>query len=106
MAPLPSVKRAFAALPETVKTFYYRGDSASHEHELMQWLRDENRPEGPQGFIGFAISARMRDALHQAILRVPEENWEGYGEAHPQEIRECAEVDFVPADKSEHLASF
>jgi hypothetical protein len=102
MAPLAGAKRAFAALPETVETFYYRGDSASHERELMQWLRDEKRADGPPGFIGFAISARMSDALHQAILRVPEENWEAYGEPHAKEIRECAEVEFVPGEKSEH----
>ena len=102
MAPLPAAKRAFAALPETVKTFYYRGDSASHENQLIQWLRDEKRAEGPPGLIGFAISARMSDALRQAILRVPEQNWEAYGEAHVKEIRECAEVDFVPGEKSEH----
>jgi hypothetical protein len=105
MALLPAAQRGFAALPDTITTFYYRGDSASHEHELIQWLRDEKRAEGPQGFIGFAISARMTDALHRAILQVPEENWEGYGEARTQEIRECAEVDFVPADKSEHKGS-
>lgn len=102
MAPLAGAKRAFAALPETVESFYYRGDSASHERELMQWLRDEKRADGPPGFIGFAISARMSDALHQAILRVSEENWEAYGEAHAKEIRECAEVEFVPGEKSEH----
>jgi hypothetical protein len=33
---------------------------------------------------------------------VPEQNWEAYGEAHVKEIRECAEVDFVPGEKSEH----
>ncbi len=102
MAPLGVAKRAFAALPATVETLYYRGDSASHERELMQWLRDEKRAEGPPGFIGFAISARMSEALQQAILRVPEENWEAYGEPHTKEIRECAEVEFVPGEKSEH----
>ena len=86
MALLPAAKRGFAALPETVTTFYYRGDSASHEHELIQWLRDEKRADGPQGFLGFAISARMTDALHKAVLRVPEENWEGDGEAHTQTL--------------------
>jgi hypothetical protein len=105
MAPLAAAQRAFAALPETVKTFYYRGDSASHEHELMQWLRDEKRAEGPQGFIGFAISARMSEALHEAILRIPDSGWEAYGKEHASEIRECAEVDFVPGEKSEHKDS-
>jgi hypothetical protein len=102
MAPLPVAKRAFAALPEPVTTFYYRGDSASHEKELLQWLGDEKRADGPQGFIGFAISARMSEALHQAILQIPETGWEAYGEPHAKEIRECAEVDFVPGEKSEH----
>jgi hypothetical protein len=33
---------------------------------------------------------------------VPAERWQAYGEAHAREIRECAEVSFVPAEKSEH----
>ncbi len=36
MAPLAVAKRAFAALPETVTSYYYRGDSASHEKELLR----------------------------------------------------------------------
>jgi hypothetical protein len=102
MAPLTVAKRAFAALPNTVQTYYFRGDSACHENDLIEWLRDEKRAEGPQGFIGFAISARMSEALHQAILQVPEGQWEVYGEPHAKEIRECAEIDFVPGEKSEH----
>ena len=43
----------------------------------------------------------MSEALHQAILAVPEEGWQSYGEAHAKEIRECAEVSFVPGEKSE-----
>jgi len=102
MDPLNVAKRAFAALPETVKTFYYRGDSACHESRLMNWLRDGGRAEGPQGFIGFAISARMSEALHKAIGKVPEEDWAASGKEHATEIRECAEVSFVPGEKSEH----
>ena len=48
------------------------------------------------------ISARMSEALQQALLAVSEEEWKPYGEPHPHEIRECAEVPFVPAEKSEH----
>lgn len=102
MAPLAVAKRAFAALPETVKTYYYRGDSACHESGLMNWLRDGERAEGPQGWIGFAISARMSEALRAAIEKVPEKAWEAYGKEHATEIRECAEVSFVPGEKSEH----
>jgi hypothetical protein len=38
----------------------------------------------------------------EAILRVPEEAWKPDGEPHAEEIRECAEVPFVPGEKSEH----
>lgn len=72
MEPLEMAKRAFVALPGTVKKYYYRGASAYHESELVNWLRDENREGGPQGKIGFAISARMSEALHAAIGAVPE----------------------------------
>ncbi|MDP3000190.1 MAG: hypothetical protein Q8N47_22085 [Bryobacterales bacterium] len=102
MAPLTVAKKAFAALPETVTTYYYRGDSACHESGLINWPRKERREEGPQGFIGFAISARMSEALHKAIGKVPEEAWVPYGKPHAVEIRECAEVSFVPGEKSGH----
>ena len=82
MAPLAVAQKAFAALPETVKTYYYRGDSACHESGLMNWLRDGERAEGPRGRIGFAISARMSEALHKAIGKVAEEAWEAYGKEH------------------------
>jgi hypothetical protein len=59
MAPLTVAKAAFAALPKTVTSYYYRGDSACHEKELLRWLSNESREEGPQGCIGFAISVRM-----------------------------------------------
>jgi hypothetical protein len=102
MEPLPVARKALAALPETVTTYYFRGDSACHESGLMNWLRDEDRAEGPRGRIGFAISARMSEALQKAIGKVAEEAWEPYGAPHPVEIRECAEVSFVPGEKSEH----
>ena len=53
------------------------------------------------GRIGFAISARMSAALHTAIQAVPEPEWESYGASQAEEIRECAEVPFVPGEKSE-----
>ena len=101
MSPLTVAQRAFAALPETVKEFYDLGDSASHEHHLLNWLRDEKRADGPQGKIGFAVSARMSEALHRAILQIPEASWNLYGQADGKEIRECAEADFVPAEHGE-----
>jgi hypothetical protein len=101
MEPLAVAQRAFAALPSTVKEYYYRGDSACHESNLVNWLRNEQREGGPHGRIGFAISARMSEALHAAIEAVPESEWVPYGEPHPTETRECVEVPFVPSEKSE-----
>jgi hypothetical protein len=79
MAPLTVAQAAFAALPNTVTSYYYRGDSACHEKKLLRWLLNEKRADGPAGFIGFAISARMSDALHEAIGVVPESGWKAYG---------------------------
>ncbi len=95
MAPLTVAKAAFAALPKTVTSYYYRGDSTCHEKELLRWLSNGSREEGPQGYIGFAISVRMSEALREAILGVPEKNWKAYGEPEPGVDRECAEVVFV-----------
>jgi hypothetical protein len=101
MAPREVAQRAFAALPRTVQEYYYRGDSACHESGLVNWLRDEQRPGGPRGRIGFAISARMSEPLHAAIRVVPESDWQPYGTPHPAEVRECADVPFVPSEKTE-----
>jgi hypothetical protein len=100
MEPVNAAKVAFAALPPTVETFYFRGDSACHEHRLVNWLRNEEREEGPKGFIGFAISARMSEGLHAALLAVPVEAWQSDGE-DAGVIRECAEVLYVPGEKTE-----
>ena len=102
MNPLAVAQRAYAALPETVTTLYFRGDSACHEADLVNWLRDEKRVDGPAGFIGFAISVRMSEALRAAIAEVPEPDWRAYGKESAGEIRECAEVAFVPRERSEH----
>jgi hypothetical protein len=98
---LAVAQAAYAALPSTVKEFYYRGDSACHEHGLVDWLRNETREEGPQGFIGFAISARMSPALRTAVKAVEEGQWAPYGQPDTEVIRECADVLFVPNEHSE-----
>ena len=101
MAPLTVAKAAFAALPKTVTSYYYRGDSACHEKGLLRWLLDEKRADGPPGFIGFAISVRMSEALRAAILEVPEQEWKAYGKPQADVDRECAEVVFVSGEESE-----
>jgi len=99
--PLRVAQRAFAALPETVGERYFRGDSACEEEGLLTWLRNERRPDGPQGFIGFAVSARMSPALREEILATPEERWQPYAE-DSQGIKECAQVDYFPEETAEN----
>ena len=78
--PLRVARRAFAALPPTAKEYYFRGDSACYEQELLTWLRDEEREGGPQGYIGFAVSAPMHAALAEEIQQTPEQDWKLYSE--------------------------
>ncbi len=87
---LPVAKQAFSALPESVAEMYFRGDSACYEQELMRWLRDRKRTEGPQGFIGFGISAKMSEALRERLRMLPEGLWKPY--------REDAEVEWEYAE--------
>jgi hypothetical protein len=101
MAPLTVAKAAFAAVPKSVTTYYYRGDSACHEKGLLRWLLNEKREDGPPGFIGFATSVRMSDALRAAIGKVPEQEWKAYGKPEADVDRQCAEVEFVSNEELE-----
>jgi len=100
-APLPVTQRAFQSLPEGMKELYFRGDSACDEDKLLTWLRDEKRPGGPQGRIGFAVSARMNAALREEVLATPQAQWQPYQEDGVT-IKECAEVDYVPEENPEN----
>lgn len=101
MSPLDCAKAAFAALPSSVTERYFRGDSACHEHNLIGWLRDDERSEGPKGFIGFAVSARMSEELALALKAVSSRIWKTFGTDSDGTIRQWAEIDFVPAERTE-----
>jgi hypothetical protein len=101
LAPLSCAKAAFAALPETVKEYFFRGDSACHESKLVNWLRDEQREDGPKGFIGFAVSARMSADLRAALCAIKEQQWLTIAKEADGTLRQWAEVDFVPGEKVE-----
>ena len=104
--PLTCAKLAFAALPETVARRYFRGDSACHEHDLLEWLKHPEREKEPGGRIGFAVSAVMSKPLGEAIRKVGEREWQTFGKAEADgTLRQWAEVDFVPGDKPEHKES-
>ena len=58
-----------------------------------------------QASLGLAISAGMSEALHKAIVAIPEAEWKPYPKSSGEEMRECAGVPFVPGEKSEHKDS-
>lgn len=90
-------QRAFAALPGSITERYFRGDSACDEEELVSWLRDEKRAHGPEGFIGFAVSARMNPVLREEIESTAAEKWQPYSE-DSEAVKECAQVEYFPEE--------
>lgn len=101
MEPLTCAKLAFAALPESVKERYFRGDSACHENDLLGWLKHADRAQEPGGRIGFAVSARMSPELAGALAGVKEADWQTYDTEDDGTLRQWAEVVFVPGEPSE-----
>ena len=103
--PLTCAKLAFAALPETITQRYFRGDSACHENELLDWLRHPDREKEPGGRIGFAVSACMSPPLAEALRQIADPGWKTFGTEEDGTLRQWAEVDFVPGQKYERKES-
>jgi hypothetical protein len=97
METLPLIQRGFASLPTTITEYYFRADSACYDARTLKWLADPHRPGGPQGPIGFTISADMTEALHAVCAAVPEAAW-ALVEDRPDETVACTEVEFFPGD--------
>lgn len=87
--PLSSVKRAFAALPETVTERYLRADSAAYYTPLLKWLVEQA--------VRFAISADMSKQLRRRCEALPAGAWQ-LMEKRERESVELAEVEFEPDD--------
>jgi hypothetical protein len=87
-------RRAFEALPDDIEQVYYRGDSASYNHDLLNWLREEDAQTGRPRAI-FAVSAHMTPELRRAVMAC--EQWH----RDPDDpCRSWGEVDFVPSAPS------
>jgi hypothetical protein len=97
--PLSVAKQAYQALPENIERYYYRGDTGCYEGNLLRWLRNGKRADGPQGFIGFAIGARVNEPLKKMARMLPEALWMPYREDSEVTV-ECAELlNYDPLDK-------
>jgi hypothetical protein len=101
-APLHCAKIAFQALPDGIKQRYFRGDSACHENELLTWLSHPDRATEPGGKIGFCVSAVVEPRLAAALQATADSNWKTYATEPDGTLRQWAEIDFVPGQKSEH----
>lgn len=104
-APLTCAQMAFAALPTDVTRRFFRGDSACHENELIQWLRHPDRASEPGGPIEFAVSAMMTEELARAIRALPNKEWTTFDTEADGTLRQWAEVPFVPSDAYEQKDS-
>jgi hypothetical protein len=97
MSNLPLIQRGFAALPPTIAERFFRADSACYEEKILKWLATPAREEGPQGTIGFSISADMGERLRQICAAVPEPSWQLYEDRATETVM-CADVEFEPGD--------
>jgi len=104
-APLTCAQMAFAALPTDITRRFFRGDSACHENELIQWLRHPDRATEPGGAIEFAISAMMTEDLARAIRGIPNKEWTTFDTEADGTLRQWAEVPFVPSEPYEQKDS-
>jgi hypothetical protein len=103
--PLTCAKLAFAALPGGIEQRYFRGDSACHNDELVDWLKHPDRSAESGGRIVFAVSAVMSEPLAKALREVKDGDWKTFAKEDDGTLRQWAEVDFVPGEKSEHKDS-
>jgi hypothetical protein len=90
--PIDVVKKAFAAVPQSVEQRRFRADSAAYEEESLKWLADpSNRIER------FTVSADMGEQLHKLCVAVPETGWSVYEERFAETVY-WGEVEFVTGD--------
>jgi hypothetical protein len=97
MENLPLIQKGFSSLPASIMTHFLRGDSALYDQTVLKWLVNEDRDDGPKGFIGFSISADMSKQLHAACVALPSDNWK-LVEERANETVFAADVAFAPGD--------
>ena len=73
--PLDVIRRAFAALPDSVEHRRFRADSAAYHEDVLHWLS-----EPAQRIERFTVSADMSEPLRKLCDAVPEQDWSLYQE--------------------------
>lgn len=103
MSNLPLIRRSFQSLPSSITKCYLRADSACYEQDVLRWLADEKRADGPKGRIGFTISADMTTELKMACSELPEDRWQIVDERDDETVC-CADIEFTPGSWPKHAA--
>jgi hypothetical protein len=97
MENLRLIQRGFASLPATVTQYAFRADSACYDEDVLKWLANPQRPDGPRGQIAFTISADMTPELRAKCEALGERHWV-LVEDRAEERVHLAEVEFTPGD--------
>jgi hypothetical protein len=95
MENLRLIQRGFASLPAHVTAYAFRSDSACYDEDVLKWLANPQRPQGPRGEIGFTISADMSEELRAVCERGREQRWV-LVEERAEESVHWADVEFTP----------
>ena len=85
--PLTCCQMAFAALPETVTTCYFRGDSACYESNLLDWLSSPEREQEPGGAHRLRHQRRDEPAVgpdHRRAARARMDHLRHRARRHPE----------------------
>jgi hypothetical protein len=90
--PLEVVRRAFAALPDSVEERRFRADSAAYEEHLLKWLAAP-----AQRIARFTVSGDMCQELRALCEALPLDRWRPYPcEPRDDETVSWAEVEYTP----------
>jgi hypothetical protein len=95
MENLRLIARGFASLPATVTEYAFRSDSACYDEDILKWLTNPQRQQGPRGEIRFTISADMTEQLRAVCEQVRDPHWM-LVEERAEESVHWAEVEFTP----------
>ncbi len=99
--PLNCAKLAFAALPGTVTERYFRGDSACHERNLLEWLDSPDREKEAGGRIGFCVSASVSPSLAAELATIPDSASNTFVHDPDVTLRQCTHADYPPSEPYE-----
>jgi hypothetical protein len=97
MENLRLIERGFASLPATVTEYAFRSDSACYDEQVLKWLANPQRKQGPHGKISFTISADMTEQLRAVCEQVREPHWL-LVEERAEESVHWADVEFTPGN--------